>query len=49
VCRQGRDLDYASDWQTADLIGIVMPSVRAPKMQCWGYRNLLIQMMVQRR
>jgi hypothetical protein len=40
---------YASDWQAADFIRIVMPSVSAPKMQCCGYRNLFIQMMVQRR
>jgi hypothetical protein len=40
---------YASGWQTADFIRIAMPSVSAPKMQCYGYRNLFIQMMVQRR
>lgn len=40
---------YASDLQTADMFGIVTPSVRAPKIQCCGYRSLLIQMMVQRR
>ena len=40
---------YTSDWQTADFIGIVMPSASAPKKQCRGYRNSLIQMMVQRR
>jgi hypothetical protein len=32
---------YASDWQTADFIGIVMPSVSAQKMQCGAYRNFL--------